>query len=86
MRCQWSIVRTADEVNMVQCHHVLSSESGSGVCSAASTKTRQTEINSVARDRYALPTFFIYLTNETLSNLGCRPLADPSGGIDMELG
>ena len=54
---------------MIEGHYLLSMASEAGVCFWTWTNRRQKETSSIACFRYALPIFFIYLTNESLSIL-----------------
>ena len=63
-----NIIRIKGRMYIIEGHYFLSMASEAGDCSWASTKVRQMEISSMACFRYALPIFFIYLTNESLSN------------------
>jgi hypothetical protein len=77
-----NIIRIQKRMNIIEGPYFLSSTSEAGVCSWAWTSTLQIETSSVACFLYARPIFFIYLTNESLSNLG----RDLVMGIDSEEG
>ena len=60
-------------MNDFQTDYIFNSISDRRLCSWAWSKSRQTEISSIACFRYALPIFFTYLRNDTLSKLGLGP-------------
>ena len=63
-----NIIRINEKMNIIEYQYVLSLASEARACFWAWTRSRQMEISSMACFRYGLPIFFIYLTNESLSN------------------